>query len=63
VNGRDSTVGRAIAEDRKGYASIGLYAAGVGLAFVTPWISYALYAAVSIIWFIPDRRFAPSVID
>ena len=57
VNGRDSLVASAIASDRKGYASLGLYAAGVGLAFVSPWISYALYAAVSVMWFIPDRRF------
>jgi uncharacterized membrane protein len=61
VNGRDSTVGRAIAGDRKGYASLGLYAGGAALAFVSPWISYALYAAVSVMWFIPDRRFVPSV--
>jgi uncharacterized membrane protein len=57
ANGPDSAVARAIASDVKGYASLGLYAAGVGLAFVSPWISYALYVAVSVMWFIPDRRF------
>jgi uncharacterized membrane protein len=57
ANGRDSAVATAIASDAKGYASLGLYAAGVGLAFVSPWISYAIYAAVSVMWFIPDRRF------
>jgi uncharacterized membrane protein len=57
ANGRDSSVATAIASDAKGYASLGLYAAGVGLAFVSPWISYAIYAAVSVMWFIPDRRF------
>ncbi len=57
ANGRDSAVATAIASDAKGYASLGLYAAGVGLAFVSPWISYAMYAAVSVMWFIPDRRF------
>jgi uncharacterized membrane protein len=59
ANGRDSAVATAIASDAKGYASLGLYAAGVGLAFVSPWISYAIYAAVSVMWFIPDRRFTP----
>jgi hypothetical protein len=34
-----------------------LYAAGVGLAVVSPWISYGLYVAVALMWFIPDRRF------
>jgi uncharacterized membrane protein len=57
ANGRDSAVATAIASDAKGYASLGLYAAGVGLAFVSTWISYAIYAAVSVMWFIPDRRF------
>ena len=56
VNGSDSKVARAIATDRKGYASLALYSAGVALAFVSPWISYALYATVSVMWFIPDRR-------
>jgi uncharacterized membrane protein len=57
ANGRDSAVAQAIGSDIKGYGSLVLYAAGVGLAFVRPWISYALYAAVAATWFIPDRRF------
>ena len=57
ANGRDSRLAEAISSDRKGYVSLAMYAAGVVLAFVSPWISYGLYAAVSVIWFIPDRRF------
>jgi uncharacterized membrane protein len=60
ANGRDSAVAQAIGSDVKGYVSLVLYAAGVGLAFVSPWISYALYAAVAMTWFIPDRRFTRS---
>jgi len=56
ANGADSAVATAIGSDRKGKISIGLYAAGIGFAFMSPWISYALYASVSIMWFIPDRR-------
>jgi uncharacterized membrane protein len=56
ANGQDSAVARAIGSNVKGQISPVIYAAGVGLAFVDPWISYALYAAVSIMWFIPDRR-------
>ena len=26
------------------------------VAFVSPWIAYALFATVSVIWFVPDRR-------
>ena len=58
ANGRDSLVGRAIASDLKGNASLAVYAAGVGLAFVSVWIAYALYVAVAIVWLIPDRRFS-----
>ena len=50
----------AIGSDVKGYASLALYAAGMGLAFVRPWIAYACYVAVAVIWFIPDRRFTRS---
>ena len=60
ANGRDSAVATAIASDVKGYASLGMYAAGAGLAAVSPWISYAIYAAVAVMWFIPDRRFTRS---
>jgi uncharacterized membrane protein len=57
ANGPDSAVATAIGSDRKGYLSLALYAAGVGLAFVSPWIAYGCYVAVAVIWFIPDRRF------
>jgi uncharacterized membrane protein len=60
ANGRDSAVAVAIGRDRKGYASLVLYAAGVGLAFVHPWIAYGLYVAVAVLWFVPDRRFTRS---
>ena len=57
VNGRDSAVAAAIGSDVKGNASLAIYAAAVPLAFVSPWISYALYVAVALLWFVPDRRF------
>ena len=39
------------------YVSLTLYIGGVALAFVSPRLSYGLYAAASVMWFIPDRRF------
>ena len=60
ANGRESALAEAIGSDVKGYASLVLYAAGVGLAFVSPWISYVLYVSVALMWFIPDRRFTRS---
>src|SRR5213592_1998169 len=60
ANGLNSAVARAIGSDAKGYASLGLYASAVGLAFVSPWIAYGIYAGVAVMWFIPDRRFTKS---
>jgi uncharacterized membrane protein len=56
IHGRDSVLGRAIGADRKGILSVVLYAAGIGLAFVRPPISLALYVIVAILWLVPDRR-------
>ncbi|HEY4240873.1 MAG TPA: TMEM175 family protein [Kofleriaceae bacterium] len=44
--------------DWKGTTSAIAYLAAIGLAFVSAWISYAIYVAVAILWFVPDRRFA-----
>ena len=54
----DSAVVRAIGSDNKGKLSVALYAAGIALAFVEPWLSYAIYVLVACMWFIPDRRLA-----
>jgi uncharacterized membrane protein len=56
ANGRDSGLARAIHTDIKGNVSLGLYAAGVALAGFRAYLSYICYAAVSVIWLIPDRR-------
>ncbi len=63
ANGRDSPVAHAIGSDLKGNLSIALYAAGVGLAWVSPWIAYGLYVAVALVWFVPDRRFTRAQAD
>lgn len=56
INGRDSTVARAVGGDIKGKVSLAAYAAGVALAFVAPWLAAAFYAGIALIWLIPDRR-------
>jgi uncharacterized membrane protein len=56
ADGSDSLVAAAIGSDVKGRASLVFYAAATGLAFVSPFISYALFAAVAVMWFVPDRR-------
>ncbi len=57
ANGRDSAVATAVGSDTKGNVSVGLYVLGIGLAWISPWIAYALYILVAVVWFIPDRRF------
>ena len=57
ANGRDSEVALAIQRDVKGYVSLALYAIGIGLSFVGIALGYACYAAVAVMWLIPDRRF------
>jgi uncharacterized membrane protein len=56
ADGSASLVATAIGRDTKGRISLVTYAAATGLAFVTPWIAYALFAAVAVMWFVPDRR-------
>jgi uncharacterized membrane protein len=56
ADGSTSPVAAAIGRDVKGRASLAAYVAAAGLAFVSPWISYALFAGVAVLWFVPDRR-------
>lgn len=57
ANGRGSPVARAINSDVKGKVCFFLYASGIGLALLSPWIAYAFYTAVALVWIVPDRRF------
>jgi uncharacterized membrane protein len=56
ADGSSSPVAAALGRDVKGRVSLIVYAAAIGLAFVSPWIAYALFATVSVLWFVPDRR-------
>jgi uncharacterized membrane protein len=56
LDGPDSPLAAALGRDMKGKISPALYAAALPAAFLNRWISVALYVAVALIWFIPDRR-------
>ena len=56
ADGPESLLRRAVGRDWKGKLSPLLYLLAIGAAFVSPAISGALYAAVALIWVIPDRR-------
>src|SRR5690349_9377593 len=56
ANGPHAPLAHAVGNDLKGKLSIVFYIAGILLAFVHQAISDVLYAAVALIWFVPDRR-------
>ncbi|HZQ13422.1 MAG TPA: TMEM175 family protein [Pseudolabrys sp.] len=55
-HGARSILARALGGDLKGKISPILYLIGMALAFVVPWASIAIYAAVAVVWLVPDRR-------
>ena len=61
--GAHSKLAAAVKGDVKGKISIVIYLTGIGLAFVDPRISYALYATVALIWLVPDRRIESRLSD
>jgi uncharacterized membrane protein len=54
--GRESLLALAVSNDWKGKLSPVLYLSAIGLSFVTPLLSNAVYVLVALIWLIPDRR-------
>ena len=56
AQGPHSRLKAAVGSDTKGIVSIAMYAAAIALTFVNTWISVAIYAAVALMWLIPDPR-------
>ena len=54
--GRHAMLAAAIGADWKGKLSSMLYLAAIPLAFVSPWVSNALFILVAFIWLVPDSR-------
>ena len=36
--------------------SLAAYVVALAFSFFVPWVSVALFVAVAVIWFVPDRR-------
>jgi uncharacterized membrane protein len=47
---------KAVGTGNKEKLSLSIYIAGIATAFLSTWISMALYITVAVIWFIPDSR-------
>ena len=56
LEGPNSTLTRAIGRDFKGRSSPPLYVAGIAASFWQTWVAGGNYAAVALMWLIPDRR-------
>ena len=54
--GKQSVLAHALGRDLKGKLSMVFYVAAVGLSFVAPWGSIAIYVGVAAMWLVPDRR-------
>jgi uncharacterized membrane protein len=63
IEGKDSTLARAMGRDHKGKISLALYGTAIPLAFFDSRISMAIYVLVACIWLIPDRRIEKVVAD
>ena len=57
AEGDASAVKRAVGAGSKELISFALYVGSVPAAFVSPYISIAIFVGVSIMWLVPDRRF------
>ncbi len=56
VRGQTPTLQVAIADDRKGKASLVAYAVALPAAIVVPVAAVVIYVAVAVMWLVPDRR-------
>jgi uncharacterized membrane protein len=55
-HGEGAVLAQAVGRDVKGKLSIVAYISGAALAFVSPLIADAIYAAVAVMWLVPDKR-------
>lgn len=63
AEGDGSGVKRALGGRAKEMISTVLYVVAIPAAFLSPYISIAIYVAVSIVWIVPDRRFERELIE
>ncbi|HEV2540532.1 MAG TPA: TMEM175 family protein [Frateuria sp.] len=61
LEGSHSMLRRAIGSDWKGKLSPAIYALGIALTWQAAWIGQLLYAAVAVMWLIPDRRIEDAI--
>lgn len=63
ANGNDKALADALGHDIKGKISPLFCIAGIGLAFVNPWLACTSYVLLALLWLVPDRRIEKSISD
>jgi uncharacterized membrane protein len=61
--GPGSKLAIAVGGDWKSKLSLVIYVLGIGVAFVNSVLGCCIYAVVSVIWFIPDRRIEKAITE
>lgn len=61
--GDKSVLADAIGSDWKGKISVACYSSAIALAWISTYLSLALYVLVACIWFIPDTRIEKRLAD
>ena len=61
VHEADSPLAIAVGRDAKGKISILVYAVAIGASFLSPFVAWALYVVVALMWLVPDRRIEKSL--
>ena len=61
ANGADHALAEALGRDIKGRLSPLFCIAGIGLAFVNPWLACTAYVLLAMMWLVPDRRIEKSI--
>jgi uncharacterized membrane protein len=60
-SGSDSKLAATLGNDLKGKISPVLYAIGIGVSLIRPWIAGCIYLLVALMWLIPDRRLEKNI--
>jgi uncharacterized membrane protein len=60
---KNATLAHALGEDTKGKISIVLYLVGIVLAWFAAWLGFLAYAAVAVMWLVPDQRIEAKVVE
>jgi len=62
LHGGDSLLALAVGNDVKGKISLIAYLCAIGLAFLNPWISCAIYIGVAGMWLSPEKRIERTIL-